>query len=93
MSQELSGILIGICSMAGATILAWIAAALVRLWRTPKRIDRLEKVVPIIGRGVWALLAIHVREHNGDTDPMVINAYDECTRAFTDGVVSQKAKP
>ena len=60
-----------------------------RLWHTPKRLDRLEGIIPILTRGMWAILKIHI---NGNTDKDVSTAFDELTRAVTNGVVSQKEK-
>lgn len=90
MNPELSGVLIGAGSIVGAAILVALAAAIIRVWRTPKRLDRLERVVPPIARGLWALLGEHVRDHNGDTSPEVAEAYKLLTEVVTESVVSQK---
>jgi len=84
------GIIIGIGSTVGALILVALAALVARQWRSPKRIDRLERVVPILTRGVWALLGLHVQEHNGDVAPEITDAYSDLTKIVTNGVVSQK---
>lgn len=86
------GIIIGIGSTVGALILLTLAALVARQWKSPKRIDRLERIVPPMARGVWALLGEHVREHNGDAPKEIVEAYSELTAVVTDGVVSQKAK-
>lgn len=85
------GIIIGIGSTVGALFLVALAALVARQWKSPKRIDRLERVVPPMARGVWALLGEHVREHNGDAPEEIVKAYAELTAVVTDGVVSQKA--
>jgi hypothetical protein len=86
------GIVIGIGSTAGLGILTFLITALNRVWKTPKRLDRVERVLPVIARGVWALLGEHVREHNGDASPEITQAYTELTDVVTNGVVSQKTK-
>lgn len=90
MSPEVTGILIGACSLLAAAILTALGAAIIRLWRTPKRIDRLERMIPPLTRGVWALLGEHVRDSNGDSSQEIKDAYAGLTDIVTDGVVSQK---
>ena len=89
MSPETSGILIGAASLALATLLTWIGIHLGRLWHTPKRLDRIEGIIPVLTRGMWAILKVHI---NGNTDKDVASAFDELTKAVTNGVVSQKEK-
>ncbi len=89
MSPETSGILIGAASLALAGLLTWVGVHLGRLWRTPKRLDRIEGIIPVLIRGMWAILKVHI---NGNTDEDVSSAFKELTKAVTDGVVSQKEK-
>lgn len=93
MSPETEGILIGSGAIVFAGLLTYVATQLARLWRTPKRLDRLERIIPTMARGLWALLGEHVREHNGDTSAEIVDAYRQLTDVVTDGVVSQKAQP
>lgn len=55
-----------------------------------KRSDRVEAVLPPVAYGVWALLRIHVQEHNGTTDPDVKKAYDSLSEVLPSLIVSQK---
>lgn len=60
--------------------------------RLTKRADRVDRVLPTMARGVWAVLKFHVQEQNGARDPDIEKAYDELTKVTTDGIVSQKEK-
>lgn len=89
MSPETSGILIGAGAIILAGLLIWISSQLAHLWHTPKRLDRIEGIIPILARGVWAILKVHI---NGNSDGDVVEAFRELSKAVTDGVVSQKEK-
>ena len=84
------GIIIGIGSTAGVGIITMVGTTLARVWKTPKRLDRIERLVPILLRGMWAVLKMHVDEQNGSTDPDIKRAFSELTEIVTDGAVSQK---
>jgi len=86
----IDGIIAGIGSTVGALILVGLVALVVRQWKTPKRVDRLERIVPVLTRGVWALLGLHVQEHNGDVPREIQDAYSKLTEIVSDGIVSQK---
>lgn len=63
-----------------------------RVFKTPKRLDRLEEsFVPAL-RGVWALLKVQVAERNGDVDPEIKKAYDDLTETITSLTVSRRSK-
>ncbi len=83
------GIIVGIASTIGIGILTWLCAALIRLWRTPKRIDRLEKLIPPIARGLLALLEVHKGE---GTNGNVKEAHEELQGLLCNQAVSQKAQ-
>jgi hypothetical protein len=87
----LEGIAIGVGSAIGALILVAITALITRQWRTPKRVDRLEAVVPPMARGIFALLEYHVLGDNGNKETMKISL-DELRDVTTDKMVSQRAK-
>jgi len=61
-----------------------------KVWRTPKRVDRLERAMVPTARGVWALLKLHIDEHNGETTPEIAEAYKELSDVVFGGIVSQK---
>jgi hypothetical protein len=89
VSPEVSGIIIGVASTAGAGALAFLVSTLARLWHTPKRLDRLERVVPVIIRSLLAILRCQkAGVCNGETD----EAISEIENLLSEGIVSQKAK-
>ena len=89
MSPELSGILIGIGSIAGATLLALFAGAQVRLMHTPKRLDRIETILPPLLR---AMLAVLKCQREGKCNGMTDDAIQELEELMTNGIISRKAK-
>ena len=81
------GIAIGVGSAILTGLIAFLAATVVRLWHTPKRLDRLEKVVPVIVRSLLAILRCQkAGVCNGDTDA----AISEIEQLLSEGIVSQK---
>jgi uncharacterized membrane protein YccC len=82
------GIIIGIVVTVGATLVIALAAALIRLWRSPKRLDRLEAVVPAMARGIMLLLRSH--QAAGKAKKEVQDALDELQKLTTDMMVSQR---
>lgn len=83
-------ILVGVGVTVLGTGTIGFLVVVVNVYKTPKRLNRLEALFPIIIRGVWAILKMHVDEHNGSTPTEVASAYEELTREVTDKSVSQK---
>lgn len=82
------GMMMGIGGTVGAAILIAMVALIARQWKSPRRIDRLERLVPSIARALLVLLHVHrIEDTNGD----VAAAENELTKIITDGSVSQKA--
>ncbi len=76
---------------AGGTLLAglivFFVTSIARLWHTPKRLDRLEKIMPVTLRALLAVLSCQKRGvSNGETDA----AIEEINQLLTNGAVSQK---
>lgn len=85
----LEGIFIGAASLALAGLIAFFASTIIRLWHTPKRLDRLEAVIPVIVRSLLAILRCQkAGVCNGETD----GAIAEIEALLSNGIVSQKAK-
>jgi hypothetical protein len=87
MNPVTQGILIGAGSAILMTLLTIIAASLARLWHTPKRLDRLDRLIPTMARALLVLLQRHV---NDETDNEAEAALTELKGILTDGAVSQK---
>jgi len=84
----IEGIAIGVGSAAVFAFLVFLTSQIVRLWHTPKRIDRLERVVPVIFRSLLAILRCQkAGVCNGETD----EAISEIETLLSDGIVSQRA--
>jgi len=103
MSPEVSGIIVGAASIVGAGLLTWLAATLVRLWRLPKRMDRVEAISPLLLRAVMILFDVNLIEVrcqqgkscNGDLDEAVnkMGAFRKEMDSFLSGAaISQKAR-
>jgi len=92
LSPNTMSFLIGAGSIATAGLITWIGIQLVRLWHLPKRVDRIERIIPPIARGIWALLGEHVRQNDGNSTPEIAEAYSKLTEVVTESVVSQKEK-
>ncbi|MBZ5672307.1 MAG: hypothetical protein LAO04_21625 [Acidobacteriia bacterium] len=72
MNPVTEGIFIGVCSALLITFLTFLSASLVRMWHAPKRLDRLEKVVPVIIRSLLAILRCQKAGIcNGNTDDAI----------------------
>jgi len=89
MSEESSGILIGAASILAAGFLTYFTVQLARLWHTPKRLDRIETLLPPLLRAVLCLLKNQKEgKCNGSTDKTI----EELDRLLTRQSVSQKAQ-
>ena len=77
MSAETSGILIGAGAIILAGLLIWISSQLAHLWHTPKRLDRIEGIIPILARGMWAILK---STSTATRTRMLSNAFSELTK-------------
>jgi hypothetical protein len=77
---------------AGASVLGGLvvggAMALRRLWRTPQRLDRIERLVPALLRAVQALLI--VQRDCGAGNGAVQDSLEELQQLVTNGAVSQR---
>ncbi len=83
------GIAIGVGSTVVTGMVLWIAAALARVWRTPKRLDRVEAILPVLLRSNLAMLRCQkAGTCNGDTDA----AIRDIETLLTNAAVSQKGK-
>ena len=88
LSPETQGILIGAASIIAAGLLTTVAAQLMRLWHTPKRLDRIETLIPPLLRAIMCLLKNQkAGKCNGTTDATI----EELEALLTDQSVSQKA--
>lgn len=82
------GILIGVASTVGASLVLGGAALICRVWHTPKRLDRLERLLPPMVRAVLVLLRTQkTGSENGELD----NSIHELEDVLSDGAISQKA--
>lgn len=62
-----------------------------RIGRVPKRVDRLEAVIPAMIRAEIATLEFHIYgELNGTTKDLMKKSLDELRLLTSDGVVSRK---
>jgi len=86
------GIIVGIVGTVGAAILIALVALITRQWKSPKRLDRLEGVVPPMARGIFALLEFHVFGDTSDARETMKASLNELREVTTDKMVSQKAK-
>lgn len=86
-----NGILIGIGSTIGALVLVALAALVARQWKSPKRLDRLDAVVPMLARGILALLEFHIFGDTNGSKQTMKKSWDELRTITTDKMVSQKA--
>jgi len=69
-------------TVAGGSGLTFVAATIFRMWHIPKRVDRMEKALPVIAKGLWSLLKCHV---NGN--PEINGACDDLQALFTASIV------
>jgi len=70
-----------------AAVLAFFAAAIARVWHTPKRLDRLEIAVPVMIRAMLSILRCQkAGTCNGETDASIKEIEDMLSK----GAVSQK---
>lgn len=84
----IEGILIGVASTVGASVVFGGTALICRVWHTPKRLDRLERLLPPMLRAVLVLLrAQKSGAENGELD----NSIHELEDVLSDGAISQKA--
>jgi len=83
------GILVGIGGTVGAIIVVGLASLVARQWRSPKRIDRIERVLPAFARALLALLQVHVAE---ETNGAIKEAEDELRHILTESVISQRER-
>jgi hypothetical protein len=89
MGPIAEGIVIGIGGTAGAAALGMLATTMRRLWKTPKRLERIERLIPPIARALLVMLRVHMGEEvNGDVKAIL----KELDEVLTDGAVSQKEK-
>lgn len=77
---------------AGAAVLGGLvvggAVALRRVWRSPKRLDRIERLIPCLLRATYAMLVC--QKDCGMGNGAVEAALQEVQRLVTDGAVSMK---
>jgi hypothetical protein len=72
MDSTFQGVLIGVLSTVGASILVYAVITLERLWHTPARLDRIELIVPIMIRALLAILRCQkAGVCNGETDAAI----------------------
>ena len=89
MGPIAEGIVIGIGGTLGASVCGMVAATMVRLWRSPKRIDRIERLIPPMARALLVILRVHMGEEiNGEMKDIL----KELDGVLTDGAISQKEK-
>jgi hypothetical protein len=85
---------VGIAALGvGGTLLTaflvFLAGSIVRAWHSPKRLDRLELAIPVMIRGMLAVLRCQKDGRcNGETD----EAIGEIEEMLSEGIVSQKAR-
>lgn len=82
------GILIGIASTVGASLVFGGGALVCRVWHTPKRLDRLERLLPPMVRAVLVLLRT---QKSGTSNGGLDESIGELEEVLSDGAVSQKA--
>lgn len=83
----MEGIAIGVGSAALAALVVFLATTIARLWHSPKRLDRIERILPAMVRAMLAILKCQkAGVCNGDTD----EAIAEINKLLSDGIVSQK---
>ena len=77
---------------AGASVLGGLvvggAVALRKLWRTPRRLDRIERLIPALLRAVQALLI--VQRDCGAGNGAVNDSLEELQQLVTNGAVSRE---
>jgi|GEM_PF-3997774 len=84
----IEGIVIGVGVAVLSGFIIFIGNVLAKLWNTPKRLDRLERIIPTMARALLVLLQVHVYEKpDGEAE----QALTELKAILTDGSVSQKA--
>jgi hypothetical protein len=89
MGPIAEGIVIGIGGSLGATTLGIAGATMVRLWRTPKRVDGIERIIPPMARALLVLIRVHLGEKvNGEMKGVL----KELDNVLTEGAISQKEK-
>jgi ribosomal protein L30/L7E len=83
------GIAIGVGSTLLAAIIIAMSATIARLWHSPKRLDRIDAVIPALCRAVLVLLRLHKEGEkvNGE----LVESIREMTNITTNQTVSQKA--
>ena len=80
--------LLGVAGTLLAGLIVFFVSSVIRLWHTPKRLDRLERITPVLLRAMLAVLTCQKQGTcNGKTD----EAIDEINALLTNGAVSQKA--
>jgi hypothetical protein len=82
------GVMIGVISAVATAMLIFLSATIVRLWHSPKRLDRLDRLIPTMARALLVLLQRHV---NDSPDSEAEIALTELKAILTDGAVSQRA--
>ena len=88
MSAMTTGILVGAGGLLLAGFLTYLVVQLSRLWHTPKRLDRIETLLPPLLRAVLCMLKNQkAGKCNGTTDMTIA----EIEELLTDQSVSQKA--
>ncbi len=77
---------------AGASVLGGLvvggAVALRKLWRTPRRLDRIERLIPALLRAVQALLI--AQRDCGAGNGAVNDSLEELQQLVTDGAISRE---
>jgi len=100
MGPIIEGAIIGALAIVIAGLAAWTASAISRLWHLPKRIDRMEAILPLVLENQGAVLdglaslarCIENKACNGELESLdkIIMAAKEKMRVFLSGAAISK---
>jgi hypothetical protein len=85
MGPIAEGIIIGMSGISMASVLALAGGSIVKLWHTPKRLDRIEAGYPLIFEGLALLLdvtALQVRCQQGSKCNGELDNANESIRTY-----------
>lgn len=82
----------GILIFIGTSILTLLAVIFLRNMRSPKRLDRVEAVLPAMARGIMTLQEFALYGDTNGTKAEMEKSHSELSTITTNMMVSQKAK-
>jgi len=82
------GIAIGVGSAVITGLIVFLVSALARMWHTPKRLDRIEAILPALLRAVMCVLK---NQKEGKCNGSTQDSIQELNDLLTNSAVSKKA--